>query len=421
MSRILVVDDEEGVREFLAEALRDDGHTVEVAGDGAEAVERLGHDGYDLMMTDLRMPRYDGLSLVRFARAACPTMPVLVLTAYGSVDSAVEAMKLGAVDYLQKPIQSPRELRSLVRRALDRPRKASPSSNTQAHGRWVPIRSDLLQTLCRETADEYEIFEEIGVGATATVFRARDLALDREVALKVMAPDLTEGVGMVERFRREARIAASLTHPHIVPIYAVRQTPTFCFFTMKRVEGPGLGAALREAGRFDVDRAVAVTVQAGGALSYAHRHGVVHRDVKPDNVLLERNGWVVVTDFGIAKLTEQRGLTVSGAALGTPTYMSPEQCVGEPITGASDQYSLGVVLFEMLAGRPPFEVGNPMALLWAHVHTPAPDLGARRPGLPPGLVTAVSRMLAKSPTDRFSTLDLALAEIDSAVPSRLAE
>src|SRR5947207_4284662 len=223
-----------------------------------------------------------------------------------------------------------------------------------------------LDALRKATLGEYEVLAELGRGGMATVYLAHDLALDRKVAIKVLAPALLlMGEGMVERFKREARTAAALSHPHIIPIYAVKESPDLVYFVMKFVEGRSLESIVRAAGPLPLTLVRAVLYQAGEALGYAHRRGVVHRDVKPANIMLDTDGWVVVTDFGIAKVSETQGLTMTGATIGTPSYMSPEQCEAKrELSGASDQYSLGIVAYELLAGRLPFLADTTIGLLY---------------------------------------------------------
>jgi uncharacterized protein YjdB len=273
----------------------------------------------------------------------------------------------------------------------------------------------LLQALRHATAGEYDIHAELGRGGMATVFLAHDLALDRKVAIKVMSPHLLTGEGMIERFKREARTAASLSHPHIIPIYAVRESESLVFFVMKFVEGRPLDSIIKEVGPLPIPMVRAILQQVGGALGYAHRRGIVHRDVKPANVMIDADGWAVVTDFGIAKATETKGLTMTGATIGTPSYMSPEQCAAKEVAGASDQYSLGIVAYEMVTGRLPFQADSIMAIMYAHFNEPPPPIAKLRPDCPPEIAQALERMLAKEPADRFPDVEAAVAAL-GAVP-----
>jgi len=271
-----------------------------------------------------------------------------------------------------------------------------------------------LDAVRQATLGEYEILGELGRGGMATVYLAHDIALDRRVAIKVMAPALLSGEGMAERFKREARTAASLSHPNIIPIYAVRDTEHALYFVMKLIEGRPLDSIIHEIGPLPIPMAQAILHQVGAALGYAHKHGVVHRDVKAANVMVDSGGWAVVTDFGIAKVAEAHGLTVTGATVGTPSYMSPEQCDAKELTGASDQYSLGIVAYEMLTGRLPFTAVSVMAIMYAHFNEPPPPITGIRPDVPGGLAAAVMRMLEKDPAKRWPSMEVAVAAIGGA-------
>jgi eukaryotic-like serine/threonine-protein kinase len=271
---------------------------------------------------------------------------------------------------------------------------------------WAAVATR-LQTA---TLGEFEIFTELGRGGMAAVYLARDLALNRRVAIKVMAPGLLLGPGMVERFRQEAVTVANLQHAHIVSIYSVRQLEDLHFFVMQFVPGRTLEGVLRDSGALSIPVVRAWLYQIGAALGYAHRRGVIHRDVKPGNILLNADGEAIVTDFGIAKVAESPSHTQTGTVVGTPVYMSPEQCYARELTGASDQYSLGVVAYEMLAGRPPFS-GTSFAIMRSHTDEPPPPLRDARPDVPEGMDAALMRMLAKRPEDRFATLAEALVAL----------
>lgn len=270
-------------------------------------------------------------------------------------------------------------------------------------------QDQVLEQLRKATLGQYDVAGEIGHGGMATVYIAHDLSLDRKVAIKVMSPALVLGPGMVERFKREARTAANLSHPNIIPIYAVKEAEGLLFFVMKLVEGTQLDSVMHELKKLPIPMVEAILAQVGGAFGYAHRRGVIHRDIKPSNILIDEEGWAIVTDFGIAKVNDSEGLTVTGGTVGTPTYMSPEQCNGGEIAGASDQYSLGVVAYEMLAGRPPFTSGSMMSLMYSHFHDVPPPLESLRPDCPPRLAQVITRMLSKDPKERFPTMEEAVA------------
>ncbi len=270
-----------------------------------------------------------------------------------------------------------------------------------------------LRTRLREaTLGEYEILDELGRGGMATVFRAHDISLDRKVAIKVMAPHLLEGEGMAERFKLEARTAAQLSHPHIIPIYAVKESASTLFFVMKYVDGRALDEIIARTGQLPIAMVKDILIKVGSALGYAHRRGVVHRDVKPGNIMIDEEGIPIVADFGIAKLMSgATGLTVTGTTIGTPSYMSPEQCEAKEVTGASDQYSLGIVAFQMLTGRLPYEGDSAVTVMYKHCHEELPPLADYRPDCPPDLVDTVARMVAKDPAERWPSMQAAIQKL----------
>ena len=287
------------------------------------------------------------------------------------------------------------------------------SSKTQFAATEERAAQELLERLRTATLGEYEILGELGRGGMATVFLAHEISLDRKVAIKVMSPAMVHGVGMVERFKREARTAANLSHPNIIPIYSVREVDGLLFCVIKLVQGTALDLIMKELGQLPIPMVHGILAQVGGALGYAHRHGVVHRDIKPGNILIDDEGWAVVTDFGIAKVAENEGMTSTGMAIGTPAYMSPEQATADVVTGASDQYSLGIVAYEMLTGRTPFSGSSMMAIMYSHFHDDPPSIRLMRPDCPEQLCDAVMRMLRKAPDERWPTMEDAVAAAGS--------
>ena len=255
----------------------------------------------------------------------------------------------------------------------------------------------------------YTLDRELGQGGMAVVFLAHDLRHDRQVALKVLRPEISAEVG-AERFLREIKMAAGLNHPHILPVYDSGQTDGLLFYTMPLVEGRSLRDRLDTERQLPLEEALRITREVASALDYAHRHRVIHRDVKPGNILLHE-GAALVADFGIGKAVSAGGsITRTGMAVGTPAYMSPEQATGEEgIDGRSDLYSLGCVLYEMLAGEPPFTGPNAQAILSKRFVSPIPSVRATR-DVPDSVDTAVTRALARTPVDRYpSTAEFAEA------------
>jgi serine/threonine-protein kinase len=252
----------------------------------------------------------------------------------------------------------------------------------------------------------YELVNQIARGGTAQVYLARDLLLDRPVALKVLFPELSSDSSFVERFRREAQAAANLSHPNIVPVFDWGESERTYFIVMERVDGEPLSAIIRGQAPLPAMRAAAIAGDIANALSYAHRHGVVHRDVKPGNVLITRDGQVKVADFGIARAVgHDDSVTQTGLVMGTATYFSPEQAQGLGVDGRSDVYSLGVVLYEMVTGRAPFIADTPVAIAYKHVsETPVPPRQIE-PRVPAALEGVILRAMAKNPADRYATAE----------------
>jgi hypothetical protein len=263
------------------------------------------------------------------------------------------------------------------------------------------------QRLQGAVGDAYRIGRLIGSGGFAEVFEAADPRLGRSVAIKALRPDLVVSRELVERFQREARAMAGLRHPHVMEIYTVGEAGGVAYFVMPLIAGGSLGGRLDREGRLSIGEATRILLEAARALDAAHRSGTIHRDIKPDNILLEgADGRVVITDFGIAKAlsTQSGALTGTGMFMGTPRYVSPEQAVGDDVDHRSDIYSLGVVAFQMIAGRLPFEARSAQALVAQHLTEEAPALWTLRPECPEPVAHVVQRCLAKDPGDRWGSL-----------------
>ncbi len=263
--------------------------------------------------------------------------------------------------------------------------------------------AEVVQRLRRATLGEFEIGRELGRGGMAAVFLAHEISLDRKVAIKVMSLGLLMGDGMIDRFKREAITIAHLNHPNIVSCYSVRQAAGLHFFVMRYIRGRSLEQVIHQAGKLPLPIVRSIFCQVGSALTYAHRSRVVHRDIKPANILIDEDGNAVVTDFGIAKVAELPGHTHTGALVGTPAYMSPEQCSGDEVSGASDQYALGAVAYEMVTGVAPF-TGSTLTVMQAQVELTPPPMRDHCPECPAEVEAAILRMLAKDPAERFSNM-----------------
>jgi TolB-like protein len=275
--------------------------------------------------------------------------------------------------------------------------------------------ADVPGQLASALHDRYRIERELGAGGMATVYLARDLKHDREIALKVLRPELAAIIG-AERFHQEIRVTAGLRHPNILPLYDSGEAGGLLYYVMPLVEGESLRTRMERQPPLTQEEALRVTGEVADALNYAHRHGVIHRDIKPENILLE-DGHALVTDFGIARAATPAGhlrLTGAGLSLGTPLYMSPEQAAGDPdFDGRSDLYSLACVVYEMLAGEPPFNGPSPEAVLVQRFTSPPPHLSSIRASVSPAIDRALHRALARSPADRFATTQDFAASLNS--------
>ncbi|QES58660.1 serine/threonine protein kinase [Streptomyces venezuelae] len=244
----------------------------------------------------------------------------------------------------------------------------------------------------------------------AVVYEARDLRLDRRVALKLLAPELARNDTFRQRFAHESKVAATIEHPHIVPVFEAGEADGLLYIAMRLVEGPDLRVMLDRTGSLPVQTAARIAGQVASALDAAHAHDLVHRDVKPGNILIapgtdrDHPEHAYLTDFGLTKKSlSLTGFTTDGQFVGTVTYVAPEQISGKPVDGRCDVYSLGCVVYEALAGEPPFQRDDDIALLWAHQYDAPPPLSSRRPGLPEEVDAVLAKALAKSPDDRWDS------------------
>ncbi|HEV2901962.1 MAG TPA: protein kinase, partial [Gaiellaceae bacterium] len=262
-------------------------------------------------------------------------------------------------------------------------------------------------------AGRFELVELIGKGGMSSVYKAHDRLLERIVAIKILHPHFTEDEEYVERFRREARSVAQLSHPNIVTVIDRGEDSGRQYIVFECVEGENLKQLVERTGPLPVRDALMLGLQMARALSFAHGRGLIHRDVKPQNVLLNDGGQAKMTDFGIAREVDVQGVTITGTVLGTSEYIAPEQARGQQVDAQTDVYSLGVVLFELLTGAVPYEGETFVTVALKHVNEPTPSVLERRPDVPPRVALAVERAMAKSPDERFASMDELVDELEA--------
>jgi serine/threonine-protein kinase len=258
----------------------------------------------------------------------------------------------------------------------------------------------------------YRLDAQIGAGGMSTVYRAFDATLERRVAIKLMHREIASDSDQLERFRREARSVAQLSHPHIVGVIDAGEDDGRPYIVFEYVEGETLKDRIRRMGRLPIDEAVAYAIEIARALGAAHARGIVHRDIKPQNVLIDEEGTAKVTDFGIARSLDEEGLTAEGRVLGTTDYVSPEQALGNPVSGQTDIYSLGVVLYEMLTGDVPFHGENQVSVAMKHVREDLPDVAVRRPEISASLGSVLDRMTDRDLERRYADAHTLVADLE---------
>ncbi|MFI5254812.1 MAG: protein kinase, partial [Candidatus Limnocylindrales bacterium] len=249
----------------------------------------------------------------------------------------------------------------------------------------------------------YRLLDLVGEGGMATIYRARDTKLDRDVAVKILRPEFGRDEAFVARFRYEAQAAASLAHPNVVPVHDYGTSEDGPYIVMDLVEGQDLGRILHDRGFLPAPAAARIAMQIADGLAAAHAMGIVHRDIKPSNVLLNIAGQVLLTDFGIARARSEAQLTLPGQTMGSVRYLSPEQARGENVTTASDIYSLGLVLFEMLTGRPAWQGDTAASVAMARLTADPPAPSSLRADVPPAMDAIVRKALQRDPAQRFGS------------------
>jgi DNA-binding NarL/FixJ family response regulator len=412
---VVLADDHTMVRAGLRMVLEaaPDIHVVAEAGDVDGALAHVAAHRPRVVVLDLRMPGRETIGAIPHVHGASPGTAVLVLTMEDDAAKARHAISSGARGYVLKDAADD-ELVAAVRAVA----RGETYLNPRLGARLAAAPAAEQDLPAGATFAGHRIDGLLARGGMAVVYRATDLALDRTVALKLVAPALSADPAFRARFEGECRIAASIDHPHVVAVHHAGEAGGRLYLTMRYVEGTDLRSVLERERRLPPARAVAIGVQIARGLEAAHRHGLVHRDVKPGNILVDRDEHAYLTDFGISRdLKREQQLTRAGFAVGTADFMAPEQAQGGAVDGRTDVYALGCVLFRSLTGALPFERPSEVDTLWAHVHDPAPHLRDVAPDLPGALGDIVARAMAKRPGDRQPSAEVLAQEL-LAVTSR---
>jgi DNA-binding NarL/FixJ family response regulator len=419
--RILLVDDHSMVRAGLRLLLEEDGdfQVVGEAGDVEGALDAARVQGPDVILLDLNMPGRPSLPAIPELLRAHPGTAVVVMTQHDDPEFARMALSGGASGFVLKEAAHG-ELVEAVRAAVAGRTYLNPSLGARLAA-VAPDTGEDGELPVGSTFAGHRIDAVAGRGGMGIVYRATDLALDRCVALKVLAPTLARDPVFRARFETECKLAAGLDHPHVVPIFHAGAERGALYLTMRFIDGTDLRALLGVEGRLDAERAVELVAQVAGALGEAHRRGLVHRDVKPANVLIatrDEREHAFLTDFGVT-LDRARSaeLTRTGFAVGTADYMSPEQARGVGVDGRADIYALGCVLYRALTGEVVYDAESDVDKMWAHIHSPPPALLDVRPDLPAPLGYAIGRALAKDPQERQQSAGELTRELRAAVSS----
>lgn len=412
MAKILLVDDDCDLARAVGKTLALQSYAVTVANSGTEGWKHLKTDRYDLVILDWDMPDLEGVEVLKLLRSAGDTTPVIMLTGRADVSDKLTGLDSGANDYLTKPFEI-EELIARIRACLRAKTAAPPPPKPLGeNNEEVLKKADLAGTML---ASRLEFLAVIGEGGVAIVFKARHPHLEKLVAVKMLqASELSDETKA--RFEREAKIVSKLDHPNIVTVHDFGITENKQpYMVMELVEGPNLYDILQEREYLPLEEALPILLSISSGIAYAHDHGILHRDIKPGNIMLKQSGNQLpvpkILDFGLAKLLElnpQKAVTFTQAhqIVGSPPYMSPEQVRGQPLDERSDIYSFGCLMFEVVTGYPPFVGDTPAQTIYKHLEEAPLTFAEARPGAtyPPEFEQLIARALEKDPVKRYPTM-----------------
>lgn len=404
MKKILVVEDDSTIAQGLKELLQSEAYKVYTVVEGNEALRKTVAWGPDLVLLDVNLPGLSGFEVCRQIRAKGYVNPIVMLTSRAEQVDKVIGLEVGADDYVTKPFDG-RELLARLRAHLRVLERLPSTTKHRTATTGLRRRQSGDPTVVGSVIDDYEILSVLGKGGMGVVYKANDMTLEREVALKVMNASLSSDASFLKRFQSEAKALAKLQNPNIVTVHALRETELGFCIVMEFVRGCTLADKIHKTGSLDTETALAVFKPVLNALDHAHKSGIIHRDIKPSNILLTDDGGVKVTDFGLAKIQQGAAATVTVGTGGTLCYMSPEQVRGlANVDARGDIYSTGMTLYETLAGRVPFASSETeFSIMQTIVDGKIAPLGQLNPSLPDGLVKAVMKALSHDPEKRYQS------------------
>ncbi|MBD3343860.1 MAG: protein kinase [Chitinivibrionales bacterium] len=399
---VLVVDDEALIRQSVRDILEDDGFCVIEACNGEECCFLLDSHQVDLILMDIQMPGRNGMETFKEMIRARYKVETIMISGHADITTAVDAIKSGVGDFLEKPF-SVEQLRKSVQSAFKR----------RGENRNMEISPNGQES-------SYEINDEIGRGGTATIYRAVQKDLDKVVALKMLHPHLTDPLSFGERFAREARILASMSHPHVIQVFDYGQISKSYYLAMEYVEGTSLGAYISR--RRGVPRSVVALVGMDicRALEHAHAREIIHRDIKPENVLISRQGYCKLADFGIARWMQERGKNITDPdfVAGTAEFMSPEQVEGKKVDHFTDIFSTGVLLYVMMTGYQPFTGENAASIMYSIVHKEPVPPAEMNPKTGSKMNRIINKCLRKKKEKRFRSAAHLSKALESTLTSK---
>jgi CheY-like chemotaxis protein/tRNA A-37 threonylcarbamoyl transferase component Bud32 len=401
LARILLAEDYDDLRDMISELLRGQNHIVEACENGLDAQKSIQEKAFDLVILDWELPKLTGIDVLKKYRAIGGTTPVLMLTGKRKLTDKEEGLDAGADDYLTKPFH-PQELtariRALLRRAALVP-KSLPSVELEDGSTF---------------AERYQILGMVGKGSSGVIYKARHMYLERLVALKILHPQLMADEEALERFKREAQALSKLDHPNVIKVHDFGiTTQRLPFLVMDYSPGETLGRRVALEDHLKPEFALPIFIQVCNGLAQAHERGIIHRDVKPNNLLLvegkDGKPHVMLADFGIAKIPqggEATQVTQKGDVIGSPAYMSPEQCMGHELDPRTDIYSLGCVMYMALMGRDVFEGGNVLDTMYRRTVEDPESFASARPHIfcPPAVEAVVMKALSRDKTKRYQSM-----------------